>query len=221
MSVLSWARVAALFIGVALLAGNPAVAGESGETEVRPEISGDPNKPRRHFRIRDAANLDKAKALGIYQGLKKLMVAGYKSAGDPVAAAYLDWRIFNDAPYRSATHGQRYVNNYANETGRAYGKYEAAGRLPVGSLLAKDSFSVTEEGEVRPGPLFIMEKMAAGFNPVSGDWRYIMIMPDGALFGATKGRNAERVDYCIGCHLVREDFDHLFFTPEDYRVTAE
>ena len=45
-----------------------------------------------------------------------------------------------------------------------------------------------------------------------------MIMPDGELLGATNGPNAERVEYCIGCHLVREAYDHLYFLPTSHRV---
>ena len=30
--------------------------------------------------------------------------------------------------------------------------------------------------------------------------------------------DAERVEYCIGCHLAAEHQDHLFFVPEDYRA---
>ena len=189
------------------------------EEEVRPEISGDPSKPRRHFRTRDAADLSKSKSQSIYDGVRNLMLAGYRSDGNPIALSYGTWRRYNDAPYRSATHGQRYANNYANDVARAYGRFEKAGELPVGSIIAKDSFAVTRGGEVTPGPLFVMEKMAAGFNYVSGDWRYIMIMPDGEVFGMTKGINAERVEYCIGCHLVREGQDHLYFIPKNYRVT--
>ena len=187
--------------------------------EARPEISGDPDKPRRHFRVRNAADLEMQEAENIYQGLLKFMVQGYRAAGDPIAEFYVDWARFNTAPYRSATHGQRFVSNYGNEAAEAYGRYEAVGILPPGAILAKDSFSVTREGEVRPGPLFVMEKMEPGFNYVSGDWRYIMIMPDGELFGMTKGVNAERVEYCIDCHLVQEELDHLFFVPQDHRVS--
>jgi len=60
-------------------------------------------------------------------------------------------------------------------------RFEAAGRLPVGSVIAKDSFSVTETGGILLGPLFVMEKMPAGFNPASGDWRYTLIQPDGRI----------------------------------------
>ncbi len=184
----------------------------------RPEISGDPSKPRRHFRLRNPAQLEPAEAERVYRGLAGEMAAGYRLSGDPVAKAYSGWRRYNIAPYRSATHGNRYLNNYANARARAYGRFEAAGRLPVGSVIAKDSFTVTEDGAVHPGPLFIMEKMPAGFKYVTGDWRYGMIMPDGSVFGVTDGLGAQRVEFCIACHLAREELDHLYFIPEEYRA---
>ena len=63
-----------------------------------------------------------------------------------------------------------------------------------------------------------MEKMKKGFNYVSGDWRYIMIMPDGSFMGETNGAESERVKYCIGCHLAKEQFDHLYFLPKEFRI---
>ncbi len=182
------------------------------------QISGDPAKPRRHFRLRNAAQVEPDEALEIYRQIGDEMAAGYQGSGDPVASAYRRWRIYNSAPYRSSAHGNRYVNNYANDKARAYGRFEDAGRMPVGAVLAKDSFSVTEDGDVFSAPLFLMEKMPANFNYVSGDWRYAMIMPDGSVYGVTKGENAERVEFCIGCHLAVENQDHLYFLPERFRV---
>ena len=121
-------------------------------------------------------------------------------------------------PYLSATHGRRFVNNYANAAAGDYGKFEDAGAMPQGAVIAKDSLMVTDDGTMAAGPMFIMEKMASGFNYVSGDWRYTMIMPDGSVFGVTKGENAERVAFCIGCHLARERFDHLYFLPKAFRA---
>ena len=66
-----------------------------------------------------------------------------------------------------------------------------------------------------------MRKMDKGFNYVSGDWQYAMIMPDGEIFGVTKGVNSQRVEYCIGCHLAQEAKDHLYFLPKGYRVQLE
>ena len=182
------------------------------------QISGDPDKPRRHFRERDVLKLTPVQAAKVYKALRDSMMAGYAASGDSAAVEFGEWPRYNTAPYRSATHGLRYVNNYANEAAQIYRLYEKAGKLPVGAIVAKDSFSVSIDGEHRQGPLFIMEKMEPGFNYVSGDWRYTMIMPDGEVFGVTKGMNSERVHYCIGCHLAQEDKDHLFFVPKAYRV---
>jgi hypothetical protein len=73
-------------------------------------------------------------------------------------------------------------------------------------------------GKVNYGPLFIMEKMKKGFNYVSGDWRYIMIMPDGSFMDETNGVDSKRVKYCIGCHLAKEKFDHLYFLTKEFRT---
>ncbi len=185
-----------------------------------PDISGDPRKPRRHFRVRNPKKLTPEEAQTIYDELRKTMGSGYALSKHPAVKAYQRWRRYNTTPYRSASHGQRYLNNYANAKGVAYGMFETAGRLPVGAVIAKDSFTVTEEGAVSAGPLFIMEKMPQGFNYVSGDWRYTMIMPDGSIFGETKGENTEAVKFCISCHLAAERHDHLHFMPKDVRATA-
>ena len=131
---------------------------------------------------------------------------------------YQDWERFSTRPYVSDTHGGRYVQNYANTTAKNYGKYEDVGKLPAGSVLAKDSFAV-RAGKVSAGPLFVMEKMASGFNAASGNWRYTLVMPDGKVFGATNGKGAKNVEFCYGCHATQEETDSLFFPYEDYRVT--
>ena len=177
-------------------------------------FGGDPNEPRRHFHVRDVAELKAIERAGLYRKIRDRLKAGYAVSGDPTAKAYQSWSRVNTAPYLSATHGRRFINNFTNSKAAAYATYEMAGTLPVGSIVAKDSFVVGKDGSLTPGPLFIMEKMAKGFSYVSGDWRYSMIMPDGSLFGTTKGENAKRVEFCIGCHLAREKYDHLYFVPK-------
>lgn len=176
-------------------------------------------KPERHFRVERPANLDKRDALTVYNRILDDMVAGYMVSQDPTARRFRGWRRYNQAPYRSATHGERFVNNYANGIAADYDRLEEVDALPVGSMLAKDSFAVTSQGDVFTGPLFLMEKMPAGFNPPSRDWRYSMILPDGTFFGVTNGESSERVGFCITCHKTAGDkMDHLFFVPEDNRV---
>jgi hypothetical protein len=146
------------------------------------------------------------------------MKAGYARSGNKIAMAYGSWRNYSKQPYVSTTHGSRYVNNYANATARAYGKFEQSGKMPVGSVLAKDSFLVSPDGKISLGPLFLMEKMKAGFNRDSGNWRYTMIMPNGSVAGTTKGNGSQVVQFCIGCHAaVADSQDHMFFMPQEVR----
>lgn len=202
---------------VAQTAGS-APAGAVLEGQQAQRFSGDAEQPRRHFRVQDPADLSAEEAALIYRDLADDLAAVYARSGDSVTAGYRQWQRFNSAPYKSMTHGRRYVSNYANAIASDYGKYEAAGRLPVGSVVAKDSFVVTADGTVSPGPLFVMEKMEAGFSYVSGDWRYSMISAEGALLGRTNGPGAERVEFCIACHLAVEKQDHLFFVPQQVRL---
>ena len=175
-------------------------------------------RPQAHFRVERPAAIDVMEALAIYQQIVEVMVDGYALSDHPVAESYRGWTRYNTAPYRSATHGSRYVDNYANGKARAYGRFEESGTLPVGAILVKDAFTVTADGAVFAGPLAIMEKMEPGFHPASRDWRYTQIMPDGSLFGVTRGFNAEGVEFCITCHATAGDEqDHLFYIPEEFR----
>ena len=153
----------------------------------------------------------------IYRDIQNRLQAGYAVSESRTAKDYRHWTRVNTAPYRSATHGRRFINNYVNGAAAPYLKHNKAGTLPVGAIIAKDSFVVAKDGALTPGPLFVMEKMEKGFSYVSGDWRYSMVMPDGSFFGQTNGENADRVEFCIGCHLAREKNNHLYFVPANYR----
>jgi hypothetical protein len=132
---------------------------------------------------------------------------------------YSGWLKVNKVAYSSATHGGRLVNNYANKTAdHHYNKFEKAGILPKGSVLAKDSFVTHPDGKIGLGPLFIMEKMGKGFNKGSGDWRYSMIMPNGKVAGMTKGKGMN-MTFCAECHAgVAPDQDHVLLVPDEFRV---
>ncbi|MDA1090256.1 MAG: hypothetical protein O3A85_08100 [Proteobacteria bacterium] len=147
------------------------------------------------------------------------MKKAYAKAGLRQVNGYTGWLKVNATAYQSATHGARYVNNYADSHGDfRYKMFEKAGTMPLGSVLAKDSFVVNPDGKVSIGPLFIMEKMGTGFNKGSGDWRYTMIMPNGTIAGMTKGKGMN-MKFCAECHAgVAPDQDHVMFLPEEYRV---
>lgn len=162
---------------------------------------------------------DEARAA--HECAKDAMTAAYARSGDANARDYATWTEYSTAPYTSATHGNRYVNNYANPEGAEYGKFEEGARLPVGSVLVKDSFVVNDKGEVVIGVLSLMEKMNAGFNSEFGDWKYTMILPTGEVVGTTGGAGSENVEFCAGCHVaVDESQGSLFFVPKRFRPTT-
>lgn len=173
--------------------------------------------PKRHLKIERPAALTNADALAIYAEIADQMALGYEGADHPAAGKYRKWRLYNNAPFRSATHGNRYVNNYGNSLTRDYVKMDETVRMPAGAVLAKDSFTVTADGDVFGAPLFLMEKLAAGASPKTNDWRYVMILPDGSLFGDSQGGAAEKVSFCHSCHRAVEKADNLFFVPKKFR----
>jgi hypothetical protein len=163
--------------------------------------------------------LSNAEAADAYDCMIGQMRTAYAKSGNATAGSYTGWRRYSKVSYQSATHGERYVQNYANATGRAYGGFEKAGVMPAGSILAKDSFGVNGKGNVSVGPLFLMEKMSAGFNAASGNWKYSMIMPNGSVFGETNGKNSAGMQFCAECHAtVAEDQDHMLLVPTEYRT---
>ena len=178
----------------------------------------DPPDPIEHFEIQDPADLTKDGASQAYRGLAAQMLEGYSQSGVPSAAEYQGWRRFNSAPYLSSGHGNRFLNNYGNTIAKDYLDLEFGDPMPMGSILAKDSFTVTKTGETFAGALFLMEKLPRGTNPDTADWRYVMIMPDGSLFGDTLGTDPAKMDFCHSCHEIAEADDYLYFIPEEYRV---
>jgi hypothetical protein len=154
----------------------------------------------------------------LYDCLKTEMTAGYRKSNDRFVRAYDKWNTFNTTPYVSDTHGARLVNNYANPTAqKAYGLFDKLRKMPTGSILAKDSFTVTSTGAGAPGPVFLMEKMVKGWNAETANWKYTMVMPNGDVFGRTNGTNAQGMAFCHECHVAAEDNDFVMFMPEEFR----
>ncbi len=183
-----------------------------------PCAAGSPCSPCNPCAAGEPAELTTAEAVAAYDCLIGDMRAAYAKSNDRNAVSYASFRRYSTQPYVSATHGSRYVQNFANDQARNYGLFENAGTFRPGAVLAKDSFQVKGNGQVAIGPLFVMEKMRAGFNAESDDWRYTMVMPNGSVFGTTKGKGAQKVQFCIGCHQsVTPEQDNVLLLPEEYR----
>lgn len=146
-----------------------------------------------------------------------VQAATYARSGVPAARTYPGWPKASSQAYRSEH--DLYLAAWVNETGAAnYRAWERAGPSPVGTRIAKASFTVTRDGRAAVGPLFFMEKMEKGFAPAGGDWRFTMIDGDGQLGGETGSATAQRIGYCLECHKQAARADYRLFVPEPWRA---
>ena len=135
------------------------------------------------------------------------------ASGDPesvfgpleIGADYASYRKLTDEPFLSLDHGNRWVDVYVNEIGAD--AYEPPAEVPVGTVIVKTS--VLDDGNGAPGtvagPIFVMEKRAAGYAPDDGDWWYAIHWAappkDAKMPGPIYWRGkSPRVDYCADCH---------------------
>ena len=79
--------------------------------------------------------------------------------------------------------------------------------MPVGSIVVKPSWENEDGVPGADGPLFVMQKMPAGFAPDSDDWLYVFQWPSPPEKWAAKiGTNVdwrsptEKAEYCSDCH---------------------
>lgn len=159
-------------------------------------------------------------AMTVYECIADDLYAGYqkndKAFIDPsFAKDYRDWTLASSIPGAPGFHGGRFLMTFVSEPGAAeYLKYkEEDVNIPAGTLIAKESFSVTEEGQVRKGPLFLMQKVAAGVSPDTMDWYYMAVLPNG------KPLRVDVMKACNECHMENFGFrGGLGYPIEDARI---
>ena len=161
----------------------------------------------------------------LYDCIEAAMIDGYSRASSvPGVPEYRGWQLLSTSPFVSATHGSMLINHHVNPVAaELYTQWEGmAGQyFPVGSILAKESFRITPSGEVRAGPLFLMEKARPGASPETSDWIYTRVFTDGRV-QRTLGEGSDRMMFCHDCHAATiDEFDAMFFPPEEYRITVE
>jgi len=137
------------------------------------------------------------------------------------------FRKLNTEPFKSPTHGKRWVNTWVNDA--AYQAFvDGAEEFPVGSIVVKESFESDDSGEMTEvrGPIFVMEKRDEGYAPDEGDWWYALhwaeVPPSwqdrvGGEQVYWRGKSP-KVDYCAGCHDNLDYADHIGGVPEDVRA---
>ncbi len=132
------------------------------------------------------SELSGEEAKTVYDCLAADLHAGYKKGNKRWIPAefvndYRDWDLASTFPAAPGFHGERFLITWVNATGAdEYMKYAENPSIPAGTVIAKESFSVTEKGKVKKGPLFLMQKVEAGVSPKTDDWYYMAVTPKGA-----------------------------------------
>lgn len=150
----------------------------------------------------------------------KIAGPSYLLSDRPEARAFLDYDSVTTGAYTSATHGNRYVYNLADPVAMPlYSQFEDGVPMVVGGILAKPSFTISDKGEARLGPLFLMEKAETGAFPEMGDWIYTAVLPNGKTMGRTGDKNSKGMQFCADCHIgIGADTDSMTYLPEEYRL---
>ncbi len=153
----------------------------------------------------------------VYLCLEKKMFEGYntgpkKWVNPNHVGQFRTWQAASTLPANPGVHSERFLFTYVNPVGAAaYTQFAEGVKMPVGTVIAKESFSINSKGKSKPGPVFFMEKVAAGTSPKTGDWFYTMVAPTG------KPQAVNVFKACHECHSGFEDSDFLGYPDEEVR----
>ncbi|MBD3663041.1 cytochrome P460 family protein [Sulfitobacter aestuariivivens] len=164
-----------------------------------------------------AVDFEQADIDALYACVKDKLAAGYAKEGHEIGSVYRDWQATSTGPAAPGPHGDRFLFTYANDVGYAqYVKYADEGgfAMPVGSVLAKESYKLSKKGKPRNGPLFIMTKVDAGEADEFGNWVYSAVQPN--------GKNMKiKQSFCHDCHAAFADQDSLGYPDVDVRFSGD
>ena len=160
-----------------------------------------------------ADDFEQADTDRLYACVKDKLAAGYAKEGHEIGSTYRDWQATATGPAAPGPHGSRFLFTFANDVAyEQYVKYNEDGgfSMPVGSVLAKESFKLSKKGKPRNGPLFIMTKVAAGEADEFDNWVYSAVQPN--------GKNMKiKQSFCHDCHAAFEDQDSMGYPDTDVR----
>lgn len=152
----------------------------------------------------------------LYECLRPDMVKGYQNKGNEIAGAYTDWKAASTAPQAPGVHSGQYLTTFVNPTGYdQYIKYSTDGtEMPVGTVIAKEAFTIKKKGKVKIGPLLFMEKVGKDKAPETAGWKYSGIKPNG------KKLKVDGKGFCHACHQAYPGQDFLGFPVPAVRVSS-
>ena len=158
------------------------------------------------------AGLTEVQAQAAFACLAGGLTATFADSSHHLARQFAAWTRVDRAPFKVAALDGRYAAVYANPRALTADTVRVGldRAFAAGSTLAIPSFSVAGDGTVEPGPLYLVEKMQPGFDPLRGNWRYTRIATDGTIEAVSNGRNADTITLCAEC--THEDADRLYLS---------
>ena len=110
----------------------------------------------------------------LYADSRSDLIDGYQKGSNDIAREYDKWQTASTIPANPGVHSKRYMMTYVNDIGHsAYTEYSAKNvKMPVGTKIAKESFTVKTKGRFSPSPLFTMEKVGLEEAPETDGWFY-------------------------------------------------
>lgn len=167
------------------------------------------------------AELSLEEAASVYDCLAEAMFQGYQQGDkhwipEEFVAEYRDWQPTGTGPAAPGPHGDRFLLTWVNDVGfEAYTEFATEdAQMPAGTIIAKESFEVGEDGAAKAGPLFLMQKVGEGLSPETEGWWYMMVAPNG------EPQAVEVMSACNECHSAfGPGQDFLGYPVEEVRVS--
>jgi len=148
-----------------------------------------------------------------YQCVRTQLVNDYQRGDNDIAKAYSHWKPAATGPAKPGFHSNRYLMTYVNDIGHStYTAYASTNvNMPVGSIIAKESFKIKSKGLLSAGPLFFMEKVGVDIAPKTSGWRYSAVKKNGTPMKVGQ-------TFCHSCHQAYSAQDSLGYPVVDVRL---
>lgn len=152
----------------------------------------------------------------LYECLRPSLIKGYQKKGNEIAMAYTDWQAASIAPQAPGMHSGQYLMTYVNPVGYdQYVKFSTDGtEMPVGTVIAKEAFTIKSSGKIKKGPLLFMEKVGTAEAPDTAGWKYSGIKAKG------KKLKVDAKGFCHACHQAWPGQDYLGLPVPAVRATS-
>ena len=150
----------------------------------------------------------------IYECIGPKLKEGYAGKGNDWAKAYPNWKGASSAPAAPGVHSGQYLMTFVNDVGfDQYIQYNSDNtEMPVGTIIAKEAFTIKKNKKIKKGPLLFMEKVGLDQAPNTGGWRYSGLKPNG------KKLKVKEEGFCHACHQAYPQNDFLGYPVENVRV---